>query len=363
MGGGLSDELKQATFSIGLKGVKPEDVAKVEDLAVSTLKAVATDGFEADAIESSLNTLEFSLREFNTGGFPKGLSLMLAVMPRWLYGRGDPADALRFEKPLALLKERLNKGERVFEELLNKMIVDNQHLATVELAPDTTLAKKQSEEEAAKLAEVNATMKPEDIEGVIVSTKALKEAQLKEDSEADLATIPRVGLADLEREVKTSPTDMGSLPGGGTLLTHPLPTAGVVYADVLLDLSKLALEDLPMVRFLSTVIDEVGTSDMNAVQMQRRIGAKTGGISTAILFEQPIGPDGTVSDPLDIKSYSAVSCSPSWRMRTSRGGRPSPLSCSRRRSRASKPPSSRAATPMPACASPHATPSWATLAS
>ena len=31
----------------------------------------ASNGFEADAIEASLNTIEFSLREFNTGGFPK----------------------------------------------------------------------------------------------------------------------------------------------------------------------------------------------------------------------------------------------------------------------------------------------------
>ena len=34
--------------------------------------------------QASMNTVEFSLREFNTGGFPKGLSLMLAVMPNWL---------------------------------------------------------------------------------------------------------------------------------------------------------------------------------------------------------------------------------------------------------------------------------------
>ena len=40
MGGGVSDELKQATFSIGLKGVKAEDVPKVEELALSTLKQV-----------------------------------------------------------------------------------------------------------------------------------------------------------------------------------------------------------------------------------------------------------------------------------------------------------------------------------
>merc|ERR1719247_2137392 len=91
MGGGLSDELKQATFSIGLKGVKKDDVAKVEALATQTLAAVAAAGFDADAIDASLNTVEFGLREFNTGGFPKGLSVMLAVIPRWLYGRdGTP---------------------------------------------------------------------------------------------------------------------------------------------------------------------------------------------------------------------------------------------------------------------------------
>ena len=43
-------------------------------------------------------------------------------------------------------------GERVFEDLLKRLIVDNQHLATVELAPDATLAEKQKAEEEAKLA-------------------------------------------------------------------------------------------------------------------------------------------------------------------------------------------------------------------
>jgi hypothetical protein len=87
--------------------VAAEDVAKVEALALSTLAKAAEEGFEEEAIEASLNTLEFQMREFNTGGFPKGLSLMLAVMPRWLYGHGAPSDALRFEKPLASLKKRL----------------------------------------------------------------------------------------------------------------------------------------------------------------------------------------------------------------------------------------------------------------
>jgi hypothetical protein len=36
-----------------------------------------------------VNTIEFSLRENNTGSFPRGLSLMLRAVGAWIYGR-DP---------------------------------------------------------------------------------------------------------------------------------------------------------------------------------------------------------------------------------------------------------------------------------
>jgi len=306
MGGGVSDELKQATFSIGLKGVKKEDVPKVEELAIETLAAAVKSGFEEDAIEASLNTIEFSLREFNTGGFPKGLSMMLAVMPRWLYGRGSPTDALRFEEPLANLKKRLAAGEDVFGGLLDRLIVSNEHRVTVELVPDEELGQAQKAEEEAVLAAAKSKMNEDQITEIIESTKALKAAQLAEDSAEDLATIPRVGLADLERTVQTYPTDFSELTGGGKQLSHPLPSAGVVYADVLLDLSALPLEDLPLVRFLSELLDEVGTSDMSAVAMQRRIGARTGGISTAMIYEQPVGAEGKIADPLSSVAYLAL---------------------------------------------------------
>ena len=62
-GGGLSDELLQATFSVGLKGVDPENVSKVEQLVLDTLQKVADEGFTDDAIASSMNTIEFSVRD------------------------------------------------------------------------------------------------------------------------------------------------------------------------------------------------------------------------------------------------------------------------------------------------------------
>lgn len=82
VGGGLEDELLQPQFSIGMKGVSEEDIPKVEELIVDTLKKLVEEGFDTDAIEASMNTIEFSLRENNTGSFPRGLSLMLQSIVR-----------------------------------------------------------------------------------------------------------------------------------------------------------------------------------------------------------------------------------------------------------------------------------------
>jgi Zn-dependent M16 (insulinase) family peptidase len=83
VGGGVEDELLQPQFSIGLKGVSEDDIQKVEELVMSTLKNLVEEGFDADAVEASMNTIEFSLRENNTGSFPRGLSLMLRSIVRY----------------------------------------------------------------------------------------------------------------------------------------------------------------------------------------------------------------------------------------------------------------------------------------
>lgn len=47
---------------------------------LDTLREVSETGFEEEAVRASINSIEFSLREFNTGSFPKGLSMMLGTL-------------------------------------------------------------------------------------------------------------------------------------------------------------------------------------------------------------------------------------------------------------------------------------------
>ena len=67
--------------------------------------------------------------------------------------------------------------------------------------PDASLAEEWAAKERSRLEAAKAAMGEEELAAVIRSTADLKRAQLAEDSAEDLATIPRVGLADLEAKV------------------------------------------------------------------------------------------------------------------------------------------------------------------
>lgn len=71
------------------QGVDAGDTAKVEALVLKKLQELSASGFTPSAIEAAVNTIEFSLRENNTGSFPRGLSLMLRAVGAWIYDR-DP---------------------------------------------------------------------------------------------------------------------------------------------------------------------------------------------------------------------------------------------------------------------------------
>ena len=76
---------------------------QVEELIVSKLEAIAAEGFTDIGIEAAINTIEFSLRENNTGSFPRGLSLMLRAMSSWIYDK-DPFQPLQWTKDLEHFK-------------------------------------------------------------------------------------------------------------------------------------------------------------------------------------------------------------------------------------------------------------------
>ncbi|XP_059647770.1 presequence protease 1, chloroplastic/mitochondrial [Cornus florida] len=279
VGGGVEDELLQPQFSIGLKGVSEDNIPKVEEVIMSTLKTLVEEGFDSDAVEASMNTIEFSLRENNTGSFPRGLALMLRSMGKWIYDM-DPFEPLKYQKPLMALKDRIAEegSKAVFAPLIEKFILNNPHRVTVEMQPDPEKASRDEAAEKEILDKIKSSMTEEDLAELARATHELRLKQETPDPPEALKSVPSLSLRDIPKKPILVPIEVGDI-NGVKVLQHDLFTNDVLYSEIVFNMSSLKPELLPLVPLFCQSLLEMGTKDLDFVQLNQLIGRKTGGIS------------------------------------------------------------------------------------
>ena len=220
---------------------------------------------------------------------------MLGAMSKWIYDE-SPTEALKFEKPLAQLKEKIaESGSQVFQDMIKDMLVNNSHRTTIEMKPSKTYEKELLQEEQDRLNKIKASLSDEEIEKVIETTKKLKELQAAEDSPEERATIPKLKLEDLKRESTEYPIDVTKNEAGSgiTVLRHELTsTSGIAYAVLGVDLSNLSVDDISLLPLFTRVMMETGAGEYDQVALSRQIGTHTGGISVSVLTTA-VHPEGS----------------------------------------------------------------------
>jgi Zn-dependent M16 (insulinase) family peptidase len=299
IGSGLGDDLtglgleemehRELIFSTGLKGIHETDAPRVEELVMSTLKNLASVGIEPGIIEAALNTLEFQLRENNTGDFPRGLVMMVRAMTTWLYDQ-DPLTPLAFEKPFSEIRQMLAQDQRYFEGLIKEHLLENQFRVDLLLVPDGGLAKRREDEERNRLAEFRSSLSETEIVELIKNTQILKKRQGTPDTPESLATLPMLALVDLDRRIKEIPLDK-EVHQETEILHHDLFTNGIVYLDLGFNLAGLPADLLPLVNVFGRALLEMGTTQEDYVSLLQRIGRSTGGIES-----QPVLLNGYQND-------------------------------------------------------------------
>ena len=278
---GMENELRHFVFSTGLKGTRKRHAKKIESFILTTLETLVRDGIDPDTIAASLNTVEFRLRENNTGSFPVGIALMRRVLTTWLHDE-DPFKLLAFEEPLNEIKQRLAADSRYFEKLIQTHLVENLHRTTLRFRPETGLAQRLDEEEKARLTEFRASLGESQVAELVERTKQLRDMQETPNSSEALETLPVLKLEDLEKKNKTIPIEVLELQDT-KILYHDLFTNGIVYLDLGFDLHALPKELLPLTEIYARALLETGTEKEDYVKLSQRIGKSTGGIfSTAV---------------------------------------------------------------------------------
>ncbi len=302
-GVGLENELRQLFFSTGLKGVKIEDMEKVEPLILETLDRLGSDGIDPKTVDAALNSIEFRLRENNSGHFPRGLVLMLRALTTWLYD-GDPLAILSFEKPLEEIKTTLKTNDMFFEKIINRFFLKNKHRTSLLLKPDPNMKQKEYKEEQENLQKIQANLDKREIEELVNNTKELNRIQGTADTPEALATIPLLKLSDLERKNRSIPLVIKNqldVP----VLSHDLFTNGILYLDIGFDLHPLPGDYLQYVRIFGHALTHMGTEKEDFVSLTQRISRKTGGITTQI-FTSTIRNTGISAARLFMRSKAVV---------------------------------------------------------
>ena len=275
-GGGLMNNLRELVFSVGLKGIDCRQASDVETLILETLTTLAEQGLEPEMIEAAVNSIEFQLRENNTGRFPRGLSLMLRAMTTWIHD-GDPLAMLAYEASLNTGKDRLATDLAYPQELIRAHLLDNPHRTTVLLEPDGELAQRISEEEQARLDDAREAMQQSDLQAIVDNTRALRLVQETPDTAEALASIPTLTMNDLDKQSRVIPIIVEQV-HSGELLFHDLFTNGIVYLDAGLNLDQLPAKLLPYVNLIGSAFTGMGTTSEDYVKLSQRISTKTGGV-------------------------------------------------------------------------------------
>ena len=284
VGRGITDEQRQLSFSTGMRGVELNQIDQVEELILSSLKQIINQGIDLKTIEASLNTIEFSLRENNTGPYPRGLLVMLRALSSWIYDR-DPIAPLAFQNYFDLIKENLANGSFHFEDLIKEYLLDNSHRVTVILKPDNNVGHQREEKEKTRLSNAYASFSPEQLQNLVDETHDLKLRQETPDSPEALATIPMLTKNDLDKKITTIPNHVVQT-SPATILHHDLFTSNILYLDLGFDLMTLPFRHLPYMRLFMRALSEMGTQKESFVEFIQRIGRETGGIGKSLFTSE-----------------------------------------------------------------------------
>lgn len=269
---GLVPSYREMVFAAGLKGVRDEDVERVEALILETLTGLARDGVSADMVDAAVHQLEIESREVSNVGRPYALKLAFDLEGAYQHG-GDPYKSLQLEADLQGLAQARAAGG-YFEGLIEKYLINNTHRARIVLRPDQEMTERAEVAEIAHLEMIKSKLSPDEIARIVEEARTLRTLQ---DTPQDLSVLPTLELSDVPMNFEDVPHRLETI-NTAIVGLFPQPTNGLVYADLQVDFSGLPERLKDLLPVFAYVAPKMGAGNRSYLEMASRIEASTGGI-------------------------------------------------------------------------------------
>ena len=277
---GLERDLRQIAFAVGLRGTDPDKAPRIESLTLETLQNLAATGFDRELIEGTLHQIEFHGREMVRGAYPYGIVLMGRAYHTWLYD-GDPLTDLNFPRTILEIRRKWEADPTLFQAVVQRWFLDNPHRLLSVMEPSRTMQEEREEATRERMARLKSSLPPEAEERIRQETQVLKRFQTEPDSPEAVATLPRLAIGDISREIDTTPTERTAI-GGVPALIHDLFTNGIAYLDLAFDVSDVPEELQPYLPLLGKLTCQMGAAGLSYEAMAKRIALRTGGLGANV---------------------------------------------------------------------------------
>jgi len=299
---GMESDLKQLMFCAGLRNAQRADVEKIEKLIGDTLQKIVSDGFDEELVEGILHQVEFHGKEISRGSYPYGITLMGNVFQTWLY-EGDPFIGLDFSSAIENIRRRWADDPKVFQSMTKKWLVDNPHRLLAVMEPDPDFSQKNEAKLKRKMDALKAGFSEEQLRQIDEQAARLKTFQSETDSSEAEATLPKLRMEDVPRQVETIPTGHRTL-AAVAALEHDLFTNGIAYVDLAFDIAHVPEDLQPYLPLLGKIMSGMGAAGLSYDEMAKRIALAMGGFGYDL--SAGFSADGTDTWQKMIFSFKAL---------------------------------------------------------
>lgn len=269
------DSVAQPYVRLEAQNLREEDIPRVKELIRAELERIAREGVDRPRLEAAMANLEFQLRERDYGTWPQGLIFGFSVLDSWMRG-GAPEARLEVGSLFDTLREWAREGR--FEELIRSVLLESGHCCEVVMAPSHTAGEERRAAEAARVEREAAGWSDECRGRLEAEQRELLSWQQSDDTSEQLASLPRLELADIDPEPPAYPTVAGEA-GGVRLLRHELPSNGISYVNLYFDVTGLGSEELSALGLLTALLGRVDTAGHDASELSRLTQLEFGSLS------------------------------------------------------------------------------------
>ena len=256
---GLCDDMSlgcipgfQNVISASLVNVRDGRIDETRRIFREALERLVRAGFDKEQIAARLDRYEFMLRERDHFIETAGFKMFMEAIACWRYG-GDPAEWIEFSSRIESL--RAKNGTGYYERLIAEAILENPHHATLVLKP---------------------TDKPK----AEVVAPSVPSAKAPDDDPADLASLPRLRLADIPEEGEFTTWNVDKIDGVEVVRPNVVQN-GITYATLSFLVNDLTESELLDLSLLARVLGKVPAGGRDVPTLNKELKSRLGSFSAS----------------------------------------------------------------------------------